>query len=255
MTTIDDRQKVFGFVLPVGSDGELIKQTILTYLGVGLMIIVFIVFLLPRLSELVTSSSAVDELHKKEVSINLATEALDDFKARVDVQARDLVYLAMPTRFDPGLILLSLRKLASDKNVNLISYSLSGGQIQGGVPAKTSSQLENHIIDASISGPADELLEFVDGLDRYLPIVTVANLSISEVNKLYVSASSDLRLDVGLNYYHMPIAMDSAKVLSSKLLSQKEYDLIRSLVGYNHLLSTPSGTTSVETGGKKMLFD
>jgi len=69
MTTIDDRQKVFGFVLPVGSDGELIKQTILTYLGVGLMIIVFIVFLLPRLSELVTSSSAVDELHKKEVLI------------------------------------------------------------------------------------------------------------------------------------------------------------------------------------------
>ncbi len=252
MANIDDKQKVFGFVLPAGVDGELIKQSILTYLGVALIVTVFLFFVLPRLADLGAVALTVAGLQKNEESLKANLGALDAFKTQVDSDARNLVYLAIPARFDPGLILLSLRKLTADNHVNLISYSLGGGQVSGGVE-KATNDLADHKVNISISGPAANLVNFVDGLDKYLPIVTVTNLSLSEVSKLLTQTSADLKLELELNYYHLPLVADPSAVLSSKPLQKKDLDLIQSLSGYTHLTAIPASAGSGT--GRTRLFE
>ena len=110
-------QKLFGFVLPVGVDAELVKQSIYATLTALFLLTIFVSFVLPRLADLVIAQKKVSDLEKNVSGLNRALAVLDDFRDDVSIDIKESVSLAIPTRFDPGYILLALRQLAAESSL------------------------------------------------------------------------------------------------------------------------------------------
>ncbi|MBI2310820.1 hypothetical protein HYU90_03325 [Candidatus Collierbacteria bacterium] len=253
-TTQLGTEKVFGFVLPAGANGQLVKQTVIAFLMAGFLLSLFVFFILPRFSELAIETKKVKDLEMKSENLTKSLDALDGFRQNVSGLARESVYLAVPTKFDPGYILLSLRKLASENQVNLVTYSLAGGELKEAVEKKSVAGAISHLVEVEISGTPLNLINFVDNLDYYLPIVSVAELSISEVSQVITSGTNDAKLTMSLNFYHMPLSLASSDLLTGKLLTQKDIDTINSLIKYKRLGSSSSSVGVPAGSGNENIF-
>lgn len=247
-------EKVFGFVLPVGANGQLVKQSVVAFLTAGFLLTLFVFFVGPRFAEIAIESKKVKDLEAKSSNLTKTLDALDSFSQNISNSTREGVYLAIPTRFDPGYILLSLKKLASENQVSLVRYSLAGGELKEVVEKKPVSGAVPHLVKVEISGIPLNLINFVDSLDHYLPIASVADLSISEVSQVIASGSNDSRLTMSLNFYHMPLSVVSPESLSGKLLTQKDIDNINSLIKYKRLGTFSTGTGLPTGSGKENIF-
>lgn len=252
-------ETLFGFTLPAGSNAELIKQTILAYLSAAFLLVLFLLFVLPRFSDLAAISASVNDLQTKVNGLTKTLDALDSFKADISDENRQLAFLAIPNRFDPGLILLSLRKIASDNNVSIVSYELGGGSVTQSKTGQTQPAVQTspnipvrHIVKVEISGNPKDMISFIDGLNNYLPIAGVSNLSISEVSKIFAQGEQNSKLSMDLTYYHLPGFVAPGTDISGQLLTDKEIASLKSLLNYSRLtggiVATPSGT------GKENLF-
>lgn len=244
-------QKLFGFVLPLGVDAELLKQSVYAGLTAAFLLVVFLFFVVPRFADLVVAQKRVSDSQNKVNGLNRSLDALDSFRDDVPINGKESVYLAIPTQFDPGYILLSLRQLAAESKVNIISYSLGGGTV--GEEAKVGN-LTVHQVKLEISGAPVKLIGFVDGLDSYLPVVTVSELSLSEVGKIFTSGQSDSRLSVILTYYHKPMPPVPAGLLLSSFIKADEFSTITSLMSYKRLGIITSTQGLPTTFGKENLF-
>ena len=253
-TTQLGTEKVFGFILPTGANGRLVKQTVMAFLMAGFLLSLFVFFIVPRFSELAVETKKVKDLEMKSDNLTKSLDALDSFRQNVSGLARESVYLAVPTKFDPGYILLSLRKLASENQVSLVTYSLAGGELKNIPDKKAVVGAVPHLVKVEISGTPLNLINFVDTLDHYLPIVSVAELSISEVSQVITSGANYSKLTMSLNFYHMPLSMASAELLTGKLLTQKDIDTIKSLTKYKRLGSSSSGVGVPAGSGKENIF-
>lgn len=234
-------QKVFGFVLPAGSDGELIKQTIISVMTALFLLTVFFLFVLPRFADLAEVSGKVRALQEQSDNLTRTLDALDSFRQNITDTARESVFLAIPRKFDPGYILLSLRQLTTENRVNLVSYSLTGGEV-GATAAVSGAGLLPHLVRVEISGQPINLINFVDSLDQYLPVGSVTELSLSEVSRVLISGFSEAKITMSLNFYHMPVSAAAAESLSGKYLSQSDIDQIDTLATYKRLGRFAQGT-------------
>lgn len=247
-------EKVFGFVLPVGTSGELAKQTVIAILTAVFLLVVFISFVFPRFSELAAEAKIVRDLETKSNNLTKTLDALDDFKQNVSDAAKESVYLAIPTKFDPGYILLSLRKLSAENQVNLTTYNLTGGELKETTAKAVITNAVSHEVRLEISGLALNLINFVDSLDHYLPIASIADLSISEVSKVLLSSGNDSKLSMSLNFYHMPLASVPAESLMGKILTAKNIEDINSLATYKRLGVFTTGSGIPAGSGKENIF-
>ncbi|MEK7525379.1 MAG: hypothetical protein AAB548_03350 [Patescibacteria group bacterium] len=245
-------QKLFGFVLPVGLDAELIKQSVLAALTAIFLLAMFLIFVLPRFTDLAAAQKKISDLEKNVNSLNRALAVLDDFRDDVSINTKESVYLAIPTRFDPGYILLALRQLALENKVNVVSYSLGGGEVGKGEVTK--GNLTTHQVRLEISGAPVNLIGFVDSLDSYLPVASVSELALSEVGKIFTSGVSESRLNLTLTYYHKPLPPPPVGFLLTNFLTPDEFSTITALTAFQRLgRVTPSeGVTT--TFGKENLF-
>lgn len=244
-------QKVFGFVLPAGSDGELIKQTIISIMTALFLLTVFFLFVLPRFADLAEVSGKVRALQQQNDNLTRTLDALDNFRQNITDRAKESVFLAVPRKFDPGYILLSLRQLATENRVNLVSYSLTGGEV-GGAAQVSGAGLLSHLVRIEISGQPANLINFVDSLDQYLPVGSVTELSLSEVSRVLISGLDEAKISMNLNFYHMPASVAAAESLSGKYLSQSDIDQINTLATYKRLGQFVQGTPA--GAGKENLF-
>ncbi len=244
------REKVFGFILPVGSSGELVKQTVIAVMTALFLAVIYIFFVFPRFSEIVSASLKVRQLETSNNNLTKTLDALDQFGVDVTQGERENVRLAIPSRFDPGYILVSLRQLATENQVDVVSYNLLGGELSD--QAVSGEGLVKHPVKIEVSGPPLSLIEFVDSLDGYLPLAIVEDLSISEVSRILLAGVPDSRLGMTLTYYHLPIKSISAEALSGNLLNQKELDTVTSLGGYKHLGASQATGTPTTTGNENL---
>ncbi len=253
-TTQLGSEKVFGFVLPIGTNGELVKQTVISILTALFLLTIFLLFVLPRFADLVSASNKVKNLEKTNTNLTKTLDALDSFKQGVSTSVKESVFLAIPTKFDPGYILLSLRKLASDNQVNLVTYSLVGGEIKE-TTVKTAGPATPHLVRLEISGSPLGLISFIDSLDHYLPIASISELSISEISRVVIAGATDSKLSMSLNFYHMPLSTATADSLSDKYLTQKDLDNINLISTYKRLGTSSSPGGGIPAGsGKENLF-
>lgn len=251
----EDRQKVFGFYLPAGADGELFKQTVLAYITVVFLGIIYVAFIIPRFADITSLTVEVNKLQTKVDSINKTIDALDTFKSQVGEKGTESAFKAIPASFDPGYILLSLRKMAMDNQVSLTNYSLAGGKTTDSVDSKqkTNATLISHIVKVEISGSPLNLINFVESLDKYLPIASVTNLSISEVSKILFKTTNEAKLTMELTYYHLPVVSGGAQGIEGKYIDLKDLDMIRAMNSYSTLDSTSIATSTGQT--KQDLFE
>lgn len=254
MATLETgQQKVFGFVIPAGADGESVKQSMIAAMTVVGLLLVFLFLVFPRFSDLVAADNRVKQLEESVTDFRASLEALDVFARKVTPVAKESVYLAIPVKFDPGYILLSLRKLAQENRVNLITYKLSSGAIEEKVEKATSKGLTPHSIKVEISGPPVNLIDFVENLDQYLPVASVSDLSISEVSKIIKSSLSESKLTMTMTFYHMSLAKEEFKPLSGNVLVDKDFESINSLSLYKRLEAAGVGNIPMG-GGNENLF-
>jgi len=251
---LEDKQKVFGFYLPSGADAELFKQSVLAYITAIFLGLIFLIFIFPKFSDLTVISNEVSNLRKKVNTMNKTLDALDSFKANVPESSINTVFKAIPLSFDPGYILLSLRKLAQDNKVSLTNYSLSGGKTieEDKKVVKNNIGVARHLIKLEISGSPLNLISFVENLDKYLPVASVSNLSISEVSKILFKTTADSKLSMELTYYHLPVSIDGKSSIEGKYLDLKDLDMIRTISSYSKLEDSFVSTQSSEI--KQNLF-
>mgnify|MGYP001569069691 FL=1 len=245
-------QKLFGFVLPVGLDAELIRQSVFSGLTVIFLLSIFLLLVLPRFADLAVAQKRVFDLEKGVNGLNRALAVLDDFRDDISINARESVYLAIPTRFDPGYILLALRQLVLENKVTIISYSLGGGEV--GKEVAVTGNLITHQVRLEISGSPVNLIGFVDNLDSYLPVASVAELSLSEVGKIFTSGGGESRLSLTLTYYHKPSPPVPAGFLLSNFLTPDEFSMIASLTAFKRLGTVTPSEGVPTTFGKENLF-
>lgn len=253
MATVEiGSQKVFGFSIPAGSDGELIKQTIISVMTALFLLTVFFLFVFPRFADLAQIAGQVNQLQRESDDLTESLSTLDDFSQNVPDRVRESVFLAIPTRFDPGYILLSLRQLAADNRVSLVSYSLAGGEVGEG-DASAAGGAITHQVKIQISGDPASLIAFVDSLSKSLPLGTVTDLSLSEVGLALASGSSEASLDMTLSFYHIGLLTVQADSLSGRALTQADLALMEELATYRRLSSFSSDTLPSNVG-KDNLF-
>jgi Tfp pilus assembly protein PilO len=92
------------------------------------------------------------------------------------------------------------------------------------------SGLVRHQVAVELRGVSQDLLNFVDNLDMYLPIVTISDLSISQASKL--TKVSETKLDLDLVYYHYQFGQTTPTTLEKSLLTESDYQILRSLTDY-----------------------
>lgn len=237
-STLNDQVRVFGFVIPSGVDAALLKQTMLSVLTVVFLAMAFILFVYPRFADLNRVSEQVAQLEKRKTDYTRTLLELDNFSTRVSETDLANIYSAIPASFDPGLILMSLRQIAFDNGVNIASYEISGGKIDNSASesAKPVNGVVQQKVKLELDGASDKLLNYVDRLDRYLPVVAVSNLSISEISKV-ASSNGQSRLALELTYYFMPTVSKTGVGISGKYLTDTDYNFVKSLMEYNHLSS------------------
>ena len=245
-------QKLFGFVLPVGIDAELVKQSIYATLTALFLLTIFVSFVLPRLADLVIAQKKVSDLEKNVSGLNRALAVLDDFRDDVSIDIKESVSLAIPARFDPGYILLALRQLVLENKVNIVSYSLGGGEV--GKKEVARGNLTSHQVRLEISGAPVNLIGFVDSLDSYLPVASVSELALSEVGKIFTSGGGDARLNLTLTYYHKPSPPPPAGSLLTNFLTPDEFSTIMSLATFRRLGTVTSSQGVTTSFGKENLF-
>lgn len=250
----EERQKVFGFYLPTGADSTLFKQSVLAYISVVFLAVVYVAFVIPKFSDIANLTIEVNKLQSKVDSINKTIDALDSFKTQVGEKGKDSTFRAIPASFDPGYILLSLRKLALDNGVGLTNYSLAGGKTTQSedIKKKNTTILVSHVVKVEISGSPLNLINFVESLDKYLPIASVTNLSISEVSKILFKTTNEAKLTMELTYYHLPVAEVGVAGIGGKYIDLKDLDTIRAMNSFSRLEETV--TTPSEGESKQDLF-
>lgn len=245
-------QKLFGFVLPVGLDAELIKQSVLAGLTAVFLLSIFLFLVLPRFTDLAAAQKRVADLEKNVNSLNRALAVLDDFRDDVSLNTKESVYLAIPTRFDPGYILLALRQLALENRVNIVSYSLGGGEVAK--EEATKGNLTTHQVRLEISGSPVNLIGFVDSLDSHLPVASVSELALSEVGKIFTSGGGESRLNLTLTYYHKPAPPVLPGFLLANFLTPDEFSTITALTAFKRLGTVTSSQGVPTSSGKENLF-
>jgi len=253
-----------------GIDNELIKKTALTYIGVIFLGVVVALFVVPRIADLNLLRKNVDRESVKLGQVRESISVLDQFDIRVGESNVKLVETALPAGFDPGLILSELRSASNKHGVVITSYSLSGGEINSGesseeVPGKVgleggannSQGVRLVEFDLVVSGPASNLISFMEGLEKTLPLTNVSEVEASEVTGVVKGSEgrNDVDLSLKLNYYYFPyqsVFGDDVITLDKYLIESDDLLLLTKLNSYSKPVKKQSG--GISGGGNNNLF-
>lgn len=254
-----------------GIDSELIKKTALTYIGVIFLAMVAVLFVLPLVSDLLLIRKNVGNEDSKIIKIKDSFSILDQFETRLGKNNIDLIDVALPTSFDPGLILSEMRKLSNSQNVMITSYSLNGGEINNGDADKSVLNKKSDDKEAAkppqgakstefnlvLSGSADKLILFMEGLEKSLPLARISEVKASEIVDVVRGreGKNEVSLSLKINYYYFPyqkILSSESVTLDKYLIETDDLLILNSLFSYNK--PSKKQNTGMVGGGNGNLF-
>ncbi|MBI3954538.1 hypothetical protein HY333_00690 [Candidatus Collierbacteria bacterium] len=274
MTTRKDNKKstgsLFGFKLPEGSDEVLLRQTVLTFTGMGFLVMVAVVFVLPKAESLRKLWAEIKTIDNRVKNYQLSLTSLDEFRLKVAEDDGILIKEALPGLFDPALILTSLKKNTFESGVALKSFKLAGGELELNKEEKgknektiikdvkirtTGSQAISHQIEIVVSGEAVSMLKFVNSIGRTLPVSIAEDLNISEISNVILGRSGKTsQMEIKLKYFHLPERTDPIATLEEVIIKDEDIDLLAELKTFSRLEGRKIPETSTE-GKKGNLFE
>lgn len=221
-------KKVLGVLLPDWIEEGVLKGLVYSFLGLAAAILVSILFVWPRFSDLYREEKELKRLEKSLSGLLRSVDSVQKFE--VDLGEEELLplSLAVPKVFDPGLILSSLRQVSNSAGVIIESYELDKGTLEVETDEKIDN-LKKHKVKLKLVGDSGRLVRFIDLLNNSLPISVISDLSLSEVSKLF-SLQGLSQLEMELTYFEMGIPKASLEKLAE--FRDEDRQLLNEIVLY-----------------------
>jgi len=192
---------------------NLIHKTVLTYVAVIFMGMVFFIMFIPRLDSLKRIGREIEKQQTKRDDLRLSLSILDEFSSQVGRDGENLIFMTLPSEFDPGLVLADLRALSDEVGVVISSYSLTGGELSGEKTetddnlgrGDVGTSLKRSSFSLGISGEPLALFAFIKALEENMPLVEMTDIQMSELSTAFFQTDKNLiNMSLGLNYFYLP---------------------------------------------------
>lgn len=233
-------------------DEKLIKQTALVYIGIVFLALIAIGFVLPWYSEVgvIRNDFKKTEARTKEMSGGLLL--LDGISKTVSEEDQEMLQDVMPVVFDPGLILLSLRRMSRAAGVSVVEYSLAGGSLDE-TEMKTTTKIKPTRLKVKVSGATSGVMSFMKMVEESVPLASVAEVSVGQVAKMIGDGDNDgvTSLSLTVDYYSLPVGKVDKLEMSKYIINEKDLATLALLKGYRQKEVVVETSTS---GGNRNLF-
>jgi hypothetical protein len=229
---------------------ELIKRTVLVYMGVLFLVLIAVGFVMPWFGEVtkIKTEFVKTEARTKEMSQGL--ELLDSISGTITNTDQELLGKIMPLVFDPGRILGSLRSLSQSAGVNIVDYSLAGGSLEEG-DAKKSTTLNSTRLKVKVAGTTASVMSFMKMVEESAPLASVAEVSVGEVAKLIGGNGGMTNLSLTVDYYSLPIGTTDKLAMNKFIINEKDLATLTILKSYQQI---PISNAVSVPGGNQNLF-
>lgn len=248
-----DQSTVFGVELGMDVDKRVLKMSGVLILEIVVLLVSGFLLVKPRWDELqrLRGDLSVQQIQLKNMQAKL--EALELFE--VERSNYDKVLsAAFPTSKDVGLVLSSLRSLASDSSIEVIGYSVDPVVIDSSEkkPAEFGSAVapqaagqrtktENFMMEVTISGRALDIQAFLDRINASMPLKVVENVIITSGTEIREESNELLEMRLKVKNYFLPLTQKANPSGLVRALSSDEYALIDKMNEYSSLVLTTGG--------------
>jgi len=260
-------KKVFGLVLPDWVDERVLNMVIGYVLVSVVMMFVLLLVVNPNFENVKKLESRQKAESERLSVMRESKRSLDRLIEDVSPTQQAAVFRAMPIEYSPEEAVFSFRRIANEVRVSIVEYSLPAGVIyeEGAVEftggsstdKTTSIDFKNFIIQITVEGEIDNILDFIDKVQTALPIAFVSDLSIQEVVKASElrSARSNVNLKLAVQYYQPQLKSFNLSGLQS--FSEREVALMNELETYANVsfpANIEAATSSGTVGAVRDLF-
>jgi len=261
-------KKVFGFILPEWVD----EKTVNKFVGYVLVSLVMVFTLLLLVKPNMENAKKLESQYKTESSrlesMRNSKKSLDSLFQTVSNNEQKMVFRAMPLNYSPEEAVYAFRRVANEVGVSIAEYSLPEGVVFEEVAKEftgkafkdqnTSIDYKTFVIQVTVNGQIGEILNFIDRVQKSLPLGFVSDLQIQEVVKAAELKKSQSVVSLKLSVQYYQPVLKSFNVASLQEFSDSDMALIKELAGYESA-SVPSADVSylqlVATGsGERSLF-
>jgi hypothetical protein len=215
-------KKIFGVLLPEWMDEEVLKKLIYGLLSLMITVLVSSVFVWPKFGDLYKEEKELKRLRTSLEVLSNSVNQIEGFRENLGEEKIATLKIAVPTTFDPGLILSSLRQVGANAGVVLDTYEIDGGVIRTDASEididSDLVSLKKHKVDLRLVGESDKLIKFIDLMSNSLPFSVISELSLSEVSKLF-SVRGVSQLEMEVTYFEsrlVKVEMDKVVVFTDK---------------------------------------
>jgi len=236
-------KKVFGFVLPDWVDERTLNMAIGYVLVTVVMVLVLILVVNPNYENVKSLEARyTGEAEQLEV-LRESKRSLDKLIDDVSPLQQAAVFRAMPVEYSPEDAVYSFRRIANEVKVSIVEYTLPAGVIyeegavkfSGGSGKNDSTAIDfnSFIIQVTVEGRIRNILDFIRKVQVSLPMGFVSDLSIQEVVRSEIEASTtNVSLDLSVRYYQP--SLKSFNLSGLKSFSEREIALMRELESYDN---------------------
>jgi hypothetical protein len=204
-------KKIFGVLLPDWVDEEILKKLVYSFLGLMVAVLMSSLFIWPRFADLYKSEKELGRLEKSLGVLSSSVDQIERFEDDLGTSTIQMLELAAPRSFKPGLILSSLRQVSSNAGVAMVAYELDKGIVdidqENTLDSKGKEmvKLKKHKVDLKLVGRSSNLVRFIDLVGQTLPVSVISELSLSEISKLFNDQGVS-QLEMQITYFESRLA-------------------------------------------------
>lgn len=225
-----------------GIDDKLIKETALSYVIAILLVLVSIAFIYPRFKDVESVKKKLETAAKKTRSVQTNLESLDQVSSLVPAADQEMLFEALPSVLNPGLLLNSIREVSQENQVSIMSYSLGGGDLEetdpnANVAEKSKSKkpkpqnAKSGELKIELVGTGSGLIAFMDQIERSLPMLSITDVQVSMLVEMIGGTvdQNQLKLAMALDYYYYPYKATGEKEMDKYLIKPEDIKLMSML--------------------------
>jgi len=259
-------KKVFGFVLPDWVDEKSANRTLGYVLVSVVMMFVILLVINPNKDNVLKLEAQYKTESERLETMKESKKSLDRLVADIAPNEQEAVFRAMPLDYSPETAVASFRRVANAVGVSVVEYALPGGVVyQSGVrefggssgkDKETAIDFKSFLIQVTVEGQISGILNFIDRVQKSLPMAFVSDLAIQEVVRVAEMGKSQSNVNLRLSVqYYQPVPK-SINVAGLQNFTPGELALMKEISGYATEILPLGGfeILPVQGGGVRNLF-
>lgn len=251
-----DQMAIFGLDLGVSIDKRVLRVGVLFFLELAVLFVTGYFLLVPRMLEInkLRNNLELQDAQLESMTVKLETlEVFETEAARYDVVLRG----ALPITKDVGLTLGSLRQLARETQIEIVSYSVDPVVVDesGTTPTRVvdgqtaGAKAGNFRMDLAISGQSGQVQNFLELINTSLPLKVVEDMEIIRGDVQTVGGVLEMR--VVIKSFYLPFTQKANPEVPLKVLSEEERLFLDQMTTFRTLSGVDEGTIPL---GNQNLF-